>query len=48
MHITLENIIDSGDASIHDVHSKASGASGTLPFTAELSRTRKQEFVFQC
>jgi len=36
MQITLENIIDSGDTSIYDVRSKAPGASGTLPLTAEM------------
>jgi len=46
MHITVENIIDSGDNSIYDVRSKAPGASGTLPLTAEMLLSRPSGDLF--
>jgi putative YjhG/YagF family dehydratase len=39
MALAFENIIDSGDASIYDVHSKAPGPQGSLPLTPEMLRS---------
>ena len=40
MPIAFENIIDSGDASLYDVRSKAPGPKGTLPVTPEMLLAR--------
>ena len=46
MHVTQANILDSGDSSIYDVRSKAPGASGTLPLTAEMLLSRPSGDLF--
>ncbi len=46
MHVTRANILDSGDSSIYDVRSKAPGANGTLPLTAEMLLSRPSGDLF--
>lgn len=46
MAIAFENIIDSGDASIFDVPSKAPGPQGSLPLTPEMLLTRPSGDLF--
>src|ERR1700688_4726849 len=46
MRISFETIIDSGDNSIFDVHSKAAGPQGSLPITAEMLLNRPSGDLF--
>src|SRR5882724_137508 len=46
MPISLENIVDSGDASLFDVRSKARGPQGTLPITADMLLNRPSGDLF--
>jgi xylonate dehydratase len=46
MVIAFENIIDSGDASIYDVRSKAPGPQGSLPLTPEMLLSRPSGDLF--
>src|SRR5690242_4292165 len=46
MPIAFENIIDSGDASLYDVRSKAPGPKGTLPITPEMLLARPSGDLF--
>jgi putative YjhG/YagF family dehydratase len=46
MNITFDNIIDSGDASLYDVRSKAPGPRGSLPITPEMLLTRPSGDLF--
>src|SRR5271166_28858 len=46
MAIAFENIIDSGDASLYDVRSKAPGPKGTLPITPEILLARPSGELF--
>jgi putative YjhG/YagF family dehydratase len=46
MPIAFENIIDSGDASLYDVRSKAPGPRGSLPVTAEMLLARPSGDLF--
>ena len=41
-----ESILDSGDPSLFDIHSKAPGPQGALPITAEMLRTRPSGDLF--
>ncbi len=43
---TLAEILDSGDAALFDVHSKAAGPQGVLPVTAEMLRARPSGDLF--
>ena len=44
--IPLEQILDSGDASLFDVHSRAPGPRGSLPITPEMLLTRPSGDLF--
>ena len=46
MPIAFENIIDSGDASLYDVRSKAPGPQGSLPITPEMLLARPSGDLF--
>src|SRR5882724_1521772 len=46
MPISFENIVDSGDASLFDVRSKARGPQGTLPITADMLLNRPSGDLF--
>ncbi|MGH9659428.1 MAG: dihydroxy-acid dehydratase, partial [Bryobacteraceae bacterium] len=46
MPIGLESIVDSGDATLYDVRSKAPGARGVMPVTAEMLRERPSGDLF--
>lgn len=46
MPIAFENIIDSGDASLYDVRTKAPGPKGTLPITSEMLLARPSGELF--
>jgi xylonate dehydratase len=46
MSITLDQILDSGDRSLFDVHSTAPGPKGSLPLTPELLLTRPSGDLF--
>ena len=46
MPISLEDIVDSGDASIFDVRSKAAGPQGSLPITAAMLLNRPSGDLF--
>jgi xylonate dehydratase len=46
MSISLEEILDSGDASLFDVRSRARGPQGSLPITAEMLLTRPSGDLF--
>jgi putative YjhG/YagF family dehydratase len=46
MPIAFENIIDSGDASLYDIRSKAPGPKGTLPVTPEMLLARPSGDLF--
>ena len=46
MPITIETILDSGDASLFDVRSKAAGPAGSLPITAEMLLERPSGDLF--
>ncbi|MDE3165315.1 MAG: YjhG/YagF family D-xylonate dehydratase, partial [Acidobacteriota bacterium] len=43
---TLAEILDSGDAALFDVHSKAAGPQGVLPVTGEMLRARPSGDLF--
>jgi len=46
MPISFENIVDSGDASLFDVRSKAPGPQGSLPITADMLLNRPSGDLF--
>src|SRR6266542_5477545 len=46
MQISFETIVDSGDASLFDVRSKAPGPQGSLPITAEMLLNRPSGDLF--
>ncbi len=46
MQVTLQSILDSGDAGLYDVQSKAPGPRGSLPITAEMLLTRPSGDLF--
>src|SRR5438552_2606373 len=46
MRISFENIVDSGDASLFDVRSKAPGPQGSLPITADMLLNRPSGDLF--
>src|SRR6195256_5768457 len=46
MRISFETIVDSGDASLFDVRSKAPGPQGSLPITAEMLRNSPSGNLF--
>jgi xylonate dehydratase len=46
MPVSLERILDSGDASLFDVHSRARGPQGSLPITPEMLLTRPSGDLF--
>src|SRR5213595_3549103 len=46
MPISFEDIVDSGDASLFDVRSKAPGPQGTLPITADMLLNRPSGDLF--
>ncbi|HVP48680.1 MAG TPA: YjhG/YagF family D-xylonate dehydratase [Bryobacteraceae bacterium] len=46
MPIAFENIIDSGDASLYDIRTKAPGPKGTLPVTPEMLLARPSGDLF--
>ncbi|HWB82707.1 MAG TPA: YjhG/YagF family D-xylonate dehydratase [Bryobacteraceae bacterium] len=46
MAITLAELLDSGDPSLFDVHSRAAGPRGTLPITAEMLLRRPSGDLF--
>jgi putative YjhG/YagF family dehydratase len=46
MPVTLEQIVDSGDRSLYDIHSKAPGPKGSLPVTPEMLLTRPSGDLF--
>src|SRR5260221_8938101 len=46
MPISFENIVDSGDATLFDVRSKAPGPQGSLPITAEMLVNRPSGDLF--
>jgi putative YjhG/YagF family dehydratase len=44
--IPFASIVDSGDASLYDIHSKASGPQGSLPLTSEMLLARPSGDLF--
>ncbi|MCU0247179.1 MAG: YjhG/YagF family D-xylonate dehydratase [Bryobacter sp.] len=46
MELSLPRLLDSGDASVLDVRSKAAGPQGLVPFTAEMLRDRPSGDLF--
>src|SRR5579863_2676725 len=46
MPIAFENIIDSGDASLYDIHTKSPGPRGSLPVTPEMLLARPSGDLF--
>src|SRR5690242_5034422 len=44
--LSFETIVDSGDASLFDVRSKAAGPQGSLPITAEMLLNRPSGDLF--
>ncbi len=46
MAISFEQIVESGDIALYDIHSKAPGAAGTLPVTADMLLHRPSGDLF--